>query len=80
MWGDIPTIRWRIPPRPKAVPARRSALRHAGVVSCCRDETSDTLLNIPSGFHRTFHSLYWEWLFPIKIYDMSEIKLGLNLD
>jgi hypothetical protein len=40
--------RWLIPPRPKAVPARRSAcvrrntpcspvFRHAGVVSCCRN-------------------------------------------
>ncbi len=28
MWGDIPAIRWRIPPRPKAV------------VSCCRDDPS----------------------------------------
>jgi hypothetical protein len=26
MWGDIPAIRWRTPPRPKAV------------VSSCRDE------------------------------------------
>jgi hypothetical protein len=75
---DGPVTRWRIPPRPKAVPARRSAcvrrstpcspvFRHAGVVSCCRNERKKSLLiHLPATaqYIRNFclHSIRLRWL------------------
>jgi len=45
-WGDIRAKHWRIHPRAKPVPARRSALAflHEGVAFCCRGKMNSCWL------------------------------------